>query len=131
MGRPIKKDVNGIQVFGTYASTNVGIRVIANIGGTIRDDVYILKQKGARSYRVFDVSDSATAQCRLVNKDSDKLSTGEMLMTGRVAADSDQATNGRRIMKLNKRIATDFSGVRYKWSMADDSGSDDILLVAL
>jgi hypothetical protein len=131
MGRPIKRDVNGIQVFGTYASTNVGIRVIANIGGTIRDDVYILKQKGARSYRVFDVSDSATAQCRLVNKDSDKLSTGEMLMTGRVAADSDQATNGRRIMKLNKRIATDFSGVRYKWSMADDSGSDDILLVAL
>jgi len=131
MGRPVKKDINGVQVFGTYASTNVGIRVIANIGGTIRDDVYILKQKGARSYRVFDVSDSATAQCRLVNKDSDKLSTGEMLMTGRVAADSDQATNGRRIMKLNKRIATDFSGVRYKWYMADDSGSDDILLVAL
>jgi hypothetical protein len=131
MGRPVKRDVNGVQVFGTYASTNVGIRVIANIGGTIRDDVYILKQKGARSYRVFDVSDSATAQCRLVNKDSDKLSTGEMLMTGRVAVDTDQATNGRRIMKLNKRIATDFSGVRYKWSMADDSGSDDILLVAL
>ena len=106
-------------------------RVIANIGGTIRDDVYILKQKGARSYRVIDVSDSATAQCRLVNVDSDKLSTGEMLMTGRVAADSDQATNGRRIRKLTKRIATDFSGVRYKWYMADDSGSDDILLVAL
>jgi len=131
MGRPIKKDVNGVQVFGTYASTNVGIRVIANIGGTIRDDVYIVKQKGARSYQVIDVSDSATAQCRLVNKDSDKLSTGEMLMTGRVAADNNQATNGRRIMKLNKRIATDSNSVRYKWYMADDSGSDDILLVAL
>ena len=131
MGRPVKRDVNGIQVFGTYASTNVGIRVVANIGGTIRDDVYILKQKGARSYRVIDLSDSATAQCRLVNVDSDKLSTGEMLMTGRVTADADQATNGRRIMKLNKRIATDFNGARYKWQMADDSGSDDILLVAL
>lgn len=131
MGRPVKKDVNGVQVFGTYASTNVGIRVIANIGGTIRDDVYILKQKGSRSYQVFDVSDSATAQCRLVNKDSDKLSTGEMLMTGRVAVDTNQATNGRRIMKLNKRIATDTAGVRYTWYMADDSGSDDILLVAL
>ena len=131
MGRPVKKDVNGVQVFGTYAGTAVGIRVIANIGGSIRDDVYILKQKGARSYRVIDVSDSATAQCKLVNKDSDKLSTGEMLMTGRVAADSDQATNGRRIMKLNKRIATDFNSNRYKWYMADDSGSDDILLVAL
>ena len=131
MGRPIKKDINGVAVFGTYASTDVGIRVIANIDGTIRDDVYILKQKGARSYRVIDVSDSATAQCRLVNVDSDKLSTGEMLMTGRVTADADQATNGRRIMKLTKRIATDFSGARYKWQMADDSGSDDILLVAL
>ena len=131
MGRPIKKDINGVQVFGTYASTNVGIRVVANISGTIRDDVYILKQKGARSYRVIDLSDSATAQCRLVNVDSDKLSTGEMLMTGRVTADADQATNGRRIMKLNKRIATDFNGARYKWQMADDSGSDDILLVAL
>ncbi len=131
MGRPIKKDINGIAIFGTYATTNVGIRVVANIGGTIRDDVYIVKQKGARSYQVIDVSDSATAQCKLANKEGANLSTGEMLMTGRVAADADQATNGRRIMKLNKRIATDFSGVRYKWYMADDSGSDDILLVAL
>lgn len=131
MGRPVKRDVNGVVVFGTYASTNVGIRVVANIGGTIRDDVYIVKQKGARSYKVIDASDSATRQCVLVNKDPDKLANGEMLMTGRVAADSNQATNGRRIMKLNKRLATDFSGNRYKWYMADDSSSDDILLVAL
>jgi hypothetical protein len=130
MGRPVKRDVNGVEVFGTYAS-NTGIRVVANISGTIRDDVYIIKQKGTRAYTVFDVSDSATGLCRLANKDSDKLSTGEMLMTGRVAADNNQATNGRRIRKLTKRIATDFSGVRYKWYMADDSGSDDILLVAL
>jgi hypothetical protein len=131
MGRPVKKDVNGVQVFGTYASTNVGIRVSANIGGTVRDDIFIVKQKGAKSYMVIDVSDSATRQCVLANKDADKLSAGEMLMTGRVAADSDQATNGRRIAKLTKRIATDFNGVRYKWTMADDSSSDDILLVAL
>jgi hypothetical protein len=52
-------------------------------------------------------------------------------MTGRVAADSDQATNARTIAKLTKRIATDFNGARYKWTMADDSSSDDILLVAL
>jgi hypothetical protein len=131
MGRPVKRDVNGVAVFGTYASTAVGIRVVANIGGTIRDDVYILKQAGTRAYRVFDVSDSATGLCRLANKEGANLSTGEMVMTGRVAADSDQATNGRRIRKLTKRIATDFNGVRYKWYMADDSGSDDILLVAL
>ena len=131
MGRPVKRDINGVVIFGDYTTTSVGIRVVANISGTIRDDVFIVKQKGARSYKVQDKSDSATAQCKLVNKDSDKLSQGEMLMTGRVAADSDQATNGRRIMKLNKRLATDFNGARYKWSLADDSSSDDILLVAL
>jgi hypothetical protein len=131
MGRPVKKDVNGVQVFGTYASTDVGIRVVANIGGTVRDDVFIVKQKGSRSYQVIDLSDSATRQCVLVNKEVGNLAVGEMLMTGRVAADSDQATNGRRIAKLTKRIATDFAGARYKWSMADDSSSDDILLVAL
>ena len=59
------------------------------------------------------------------------LAVGEMVMSGRVAADNNQATNGRRIAKLTKRIATDFAGARYKWSMADDSSSDDILLVAL
>ena len=131
MGRPVKRDVNGIQVFGTYASTNVGIRVVANIGGTIRDDVYILKQAGTRAYRVFDVSDSATGLCRLVNKEGGNLLTGEMVMSGRVAADANEATNGRRIRKLTKRIATDFNGARYKWSLVDDSTSDDILLVAL
>ena len=131
MGRPVKRDVNGVVVFGTYASTDVGIRVAAHIGGTVREDVYIVKQKGARSYKVIDASDSATAQCRLVNKLPLALSAGEMVMTGRVAVDTDQATNKRTIMKLNKRIATDFNGARYKWYMADDSSSDDILLVAL
>ena len=131
MGRPVKRDVNGVLVFGDFTTTSVGIRVVANIGGTIRDDVFIVKQKGTRSYLVQDKSDSATGLCRLANKDDDKLSTGEMLMTGRVAADANEVTNGRRIRKLTKRIATDFSGVRYKWYMADDSGSDDILLVAL
>jgi hypothetical protein len=131
MGRPVKKDVNGVVIFGDYTTTSVGIRVVANIGGTIRDDVFIVKQKGARSYKVQDKSDNATAQCKLVNKESGNLSTGEMVMSGRVAADANEATNGRRIRKLTKRIATDFNSVRYKWSLADDSSSDDILLVAL
>ena len=131
MGRPVKRDVNGVVVFGTFQTTGVGIRVVANISGTIRDDVFIVKQKGARSYKVQDQSDNATAQCRLVNKESFLLSTGEMVMSGRVAADNNDATNKRRLQKLNKRIATDFAGARYKWSLADDSSSDDILLVAL
>jgi len=131
MGRPVKRDVNGVLVFGDFTTTSVGIRVVANIGGTVRNDVYILKQAGTRAYRVFDVSDSATGLCRLVNKEGGNLLTGEMVMSGRVAADANEATKGRRIRKLTKRIATDFSGARYKWSLANDSTSDDILLVAL
>ncbi len=131
MGRPVKRDVNGVLVFGDFTTTSVGIRVVANIGGTVRNDVFILKQAGTRAYRVFDVSDSATGLCRLVNKEGGNLLTGEMVMSGRVAADANEATNGRRIRKLTKRIATDFNGARYKWSLADDSTSDDILLVAL
>jgi hypothetical protein len=131
MGRPVKRDVNGVLVFGDFTTTSVGIRVVANIGGTVRNDVFILKQAGTRAYRVFDVSDSATGLCRLVDKEGGNLLTGEMVMSGRVAADANEATNGRRIRKLTKRIATDFNGARYKWSLADDSTSDDILLVAL
>jgi len=131
MGRPVKRDVNGVLVFGDFTTTSVGIRVVANIGGTVRNDVYILKQAGTRAYRVFDVSDSATGLCRLVDKEGGNLLTGEMVMSGRVAADANEATNGRRIRKLTKRIATDFSGARYKWSLANDSTSDGILLVAL
>lgn len=131
MGRPVKRDVNGVLVFGDFTTTSVGIRVVANIGGTVRNDVFILKQAGTRAYRVFDVSDSATGLCRLVDKEGGNLSTGEMVMSGRVAADANEATNGRRIRKLTKRIATDFNGIRYKWSLANDSTSDDILLVAL
>jgi len=131
MGRPVKRDVNGVVVFGDFTTTSVGIRVVANIGGTVRNDVYILKQAGTRAYRVVDVSDSATGLCRLVDKEGGNLLTGEMVMSGRVAADANEATNGRRIRKLTKRIATDFSGARYKWSLANDSTSDDILLVAL
>lgn len=131
MGRPVKRDVNGVIVFGTFQTTGVGIRAVANISGTIRDDVFIVKQKGARSYQVQDQSDNATAKCKLVNKEDDQLAVGEMVMSGRVAADANDATNKRRLQKLHKRIATDFNGVRYKWSLADDSSSDDILLVVL
>ncbi len=130
MGRPVKRDVNGVLVFGDYTTTDVGIRVVAYFGGSLRDDVYIEKQKGSRRYKVIDVSDSTTGVCKLVNKPA-PTEDGEMVMTGRVAADTDQATNKRTIAKLTKRIAVDYDSVRYTWSLADDSSSDDILLVAL
>ena len=56
----------------------------------------------------------------------------KVLMVKQIQKDyADKQRKKRRLQKLNKRIATDFAGARYKWSLADDSSSDDILLVAL
>ncbi len=60
---PVKRDVNGVVVFGTYASTDVGIRVAANIGGTVREDVYIVKQNLSILSRYNDVTTNITLEC--------------------------------------------------------------------
>jgi len=54
MGRPLRRDVAGTEVFGTYAS-NSGIRCEAYFGSN-QTDVYILKQVGSRRYKVVDLS---------------------------------------------------------------------------
>ena len=55
MGRPIRTDRNGVQVFGTYVGAAEGIRAESFFGSN-QNDVYIIKQKGARRYLVADVS---------------------------------------------------------------------------
>jgi hypothetical protein len=125
MGRPLKRDVNGVLVFGDYTDAEVGIRGEAYFGGSLRTDVFLVKQKGTRRYLCQDKSDSTTAVCKLV---SDRpAANGEAKLTGRVVAGGAIV----QIAKLQKRTAIDWSGNRYKWSLADDSSSDDILLVAV
>ena len=55
MGRPVRSDRNGVQVFGTYEGAAEGIRGEAYFASN-QNDVYIIKQKGAKRYLVADVS---------------------------------------------------------------------------
>ena len=54
MGRPVRRDVRGTDVFGTYESA-AGIRCEAYFASN-QTDVYIIKQKGAHRYLVADSS---------------------------------------------------------------------------
>ena len=127
MGRPIKRDVRGTLVFGDYTGTAAGIRATAYFGGESRDDVFIVKQKGAKSYKVQDKSDSKTAHCKLV----ETLGTveGTMVLTGYTAGGPDASATP--IAKLMKRTAVDFDGKRYTWFLDNDSSGDQIILTAL
>jgi hypothetical protein len=55
MGRPVRRDVAGTEVFGTYANGNIGIKCEAYFASN-QTDVYILKQVGSRRYKVVDLS---------------------------------------------------------------------------
>jgi len=122
MGRPVKKDVNGVAVFGTYESA-AGIKVSAYMSGSLRTDVYIESQVGARRYVCHDVSDDVTAKCKLVS--GTPAANGEMQMLGYTDPGSDTSV---AIKKLNKRTAVDFDSNRYTWYLENDSSEDYIVL---
>jgi hypothetical protein len=91
-------------------------------------DVYIVKQKGARRFKVQHLEDGDTYVCKLVNKsydDSSAIVAGEMVIIGYL--------NGQavRLRKLNNRTCADFSGNRYKWALSDDSTTSVITLTAI
>lgn len=126
MGRPVKKDINGTIVFGDYTTSAAGIRVTAYFGGSSRDDVYIVAQKGSRRYKVKDKSDNATAICKLIS--GTPSANGEMKLLGYTDAGADVSV---AIRQLFKRTAIDFSGNRYKWVLVNDSSMDYIQLTAI
>jgi len=59
MGRPLRKDVNGVDVIGTGASTATGVR-IDFYDASLRTDGVIIKQRGSKSYVVTRVGDIGT-----------------------------------------------------------------------
>ena len=120
MGRPIRSDRNGVQVFGTYVGAAEGIRCEAYIGGTNQSDVFIIKQLGARRYKVQEVSGSVTARAKLVS--GTPAADGEMRLQGFIGGDPAQPITLR---KLNKRTATSYAGARYKWLLNDDSSAGE------
>jgi len=141
MGRPINKRYFGVlggdgaTVF-TPTGPNIPVQaaglpdkdVVAE-GGVA--DLYIVKQKSARRFLVRHTEDNSQGVCRLVDKilgvdDSSQISTGEMVIIGYTSTGV-----AKTIRSLTNKVATDFNGVRYKWTLTDDSTSSVLSLVAM
>jgi hypothetical protein len=134
MGRPLRKDVTGVDVIGTPLSTATGIRVEAYFGGAAFTDAtyntttnyaYIYKQRGAKT---FVVQNQAATKATCVLQSDIPNGNGEMRMNGYIGGNGVTPTP---IAKITKRVATDFSGNRYTWILVNDSSSDYIQLTAL
>lgn len=126
MGRPLKKDVNGVDVIGTFTG-NSGIKVEAYNAGSLSTASYIVKQRGAKTY---DVTANGTDVYRCTLVSAEPAANGEMRILGSTTGLLPATT---AIAKLTKRVATDFSGNRYTWYLTQyqDSTGDVIKLTAI
>ena len=127
MGRPLRKDINGVDVIGTPASAT-GITVQFHDGSTLRSDGIVLKQRGAKTFVVARIG-APTVRFTCVLQSAEPAAAGQMRLRGSTTGLLDQ--NLVAIAKITKRIATDFSSNRYKWFLENDSSADYIVLVAV
>jgi len=128
MGRPLRKDVNGVDALNTPASTATGITCEFYDGATNQVDGILIKQRGASSFMVARIGTPGTRfVARLVT--GTPAAAFEMRIRGSTTGNLD--TGLVSISKLTKRIAIDFSGNRYKWFLENDSSADYIVLAAL
>jgi len=129
MGRPIKK----VQ-FGTYVGT-IGIRCEAYLGGSNETDAYIVKQIGSKRFKVTEVAGGNSARAKLVA--GTPAADGEMRVTGYIAgsgATTNPATSGgtaKYAAKITQRRFISSDGLRYKWTLVNDSTQDYIELTAI
>jgi hypothetical protein len=125
MGRPLRKDVNGVDVVGNFTG-GAGIVVSARVAGVTNVDYYIVKQRGARTY-VLTRNGTNNFTCKTV---AAIVGNNEMLITGNIGTPTGTEV---AIRKLTKRLAVDFSGARYKWHLTNyqDSVGDTIILTAI
>jgi hypothetical protein len=142
MGRPLKKDVNGVEVLGTFGTntpgdSNTGIRCEFHDGTALRTDGILVRQRGAKTYVVTRVGnlnathlENSTSLNTCVLQSAEPAAAGQMRIRGSVAG---TVPGDIAIAKLTKRIATDFSGNRYNWEMVNfaDSSGDAIKLTAI
>jgi hypothetical protein len=136
MGRPLKKDVNGVNVIGTYGTnssdSSAGI-VVKFYDASLRTDGVIIKQRGSKSFVVARIGSigttSAYTTATLTNSTPDVY--GEMQIIAYLSGGAD--ASAVNVAKITKKIITDFSGNKYKWRMTNfaDSTADQIELTAL
>jgi hypothetical protein len=141
MGRPLHKDINGVKVTRSAATTQAGIRVEGYFGGALGADYQLVKQRGKKTFVVLKASvdvladgDSISGTVTGTNLKTGVLvsgtpaANGEIRIQGYLSSNSGQAVS---IAKLTKRMATDFSGNKYKWRLDNDSSNDYIILTAI
>jgi hypothetical protein len=135
MGRPLRKDINGVDVIGTPSTTSTGVRVEAYFGGAAYTDAtynsttnyaYLVKQRGAKTYVLTNQAGTVRETCVL--QSAIPTANGQMRINGYL---NGNASAPRAIAKLTKRVATDFNNVRYTWYLENDSTSDYIVLTAI
>lgn len=146
MGRPLRKDVNGVDVirsFGTNTpgDSNAGIKLEGYFGGSLATDYMIIKQRGAKTFVVLSETDDQFVDGESIKgPDSADFRTG-VLVAAEPAANGEirmrgydsAGNNPISIAKITKRVATDFSGNRYTWYLTnfEDSSGDMIVLTAI
>jgi hypothetical protein len=122
MGRPLNKRFFGLLDDGTNITVNCQV-------GSNAESVQgqILRQRSPKRFLVNDTKDGTNklagdtgAQgnvgvCQLVNKLDGALDANEMSIMGEFNG------QGIRIAKLTNKIAVDYNGNRYKWSVVNDS----------
>ena len=121
MGRPLNKRFFGLLDDGTNITVNcqVGSNAESAVG-------YILRQRSQKRFLVNDAKDGTAVLpggagtgnvgvCQLVNKADGALDANEMSIMGEFNG------QGVRIAKLTNKIAVDYNGNRYKWSVVNDS----------
>ena len=126
MGRPLTKDINGADVRGIYTTTSAGIR-LEFYDTELRTDGIVVKQRGAKTFVVAQVG-TPTTTTTAVLKNGAPSAAGEMRLFGYNTSNSGAVVN---IAKITKRVATDFSGNRYTWVLANDSSNDYIVLTPI
>jgi hypothetical protein len=128
MGRPLRKDINGVDVIGTPANAETGITVQFHDGTSLRNDGIIIKQRGAKTFVVAQVGSPAT-RFTCVLQSAEPSAAGQMRMQGSTTGLLDQ--NLVPIAKITKRVATAFNSTRYRWFLENDSSADYIVLIAI
>jgi len=121
MGRPLNKKFFGLLTDGTNITVNcqVGANAESAVG-------YILRQRSSKRFLVNDAKDGTAVLpggagtgnvgvCQLVNAADGALGANEMSIMGEFNG------QGIRIAKLTNKIAVDYNGTRYKWTITNDS----------
>jgi hypothetical protein len=134
MGRPLRNDINGVDVRASYEDLNAGIRCEFHDGTALRDDGAIIRQRGAKTYVVTRLAnlvanlESSTSPFTCVLQSAEPSAAGQMRIRGSLDGTFPGSV---AIAKLTKRVATDFSGNRYTWFLENDSSEDVIRLTAI